>query len=764
MSTDGQAQRPDARDKVTGAARYTGDLVPEDALHLALVVSPVAAGTLRGLDRAEAAQAPGVVAVLGAAEIDGVLAETGATYGPVVRDRPILARERVRYVGEPVGLVLARSARAARRAAVLVLPDIDEEASADPIASAVPDDAPLVHGADYPLEEGVAGKLSVRSATSNVAYTAEVSGGDLDAARAAAVRTLRGRYRFPSVYHYAMEPFACIARADRDRIAVTSTAQHPYQVQRDLARLFGQATNRVSVDVPYIGGGFGSKSFTHVEPLVTAAAMWSGTPVSYEADIEQAVKLSRRHGATIDVEIGLGPDGEVTFADVEGHLDTGAYALTGPIVAAKCATRALGPYRFPAYRSRIHLVYTNTSPAGSFRAIGGPQGVWAIESHMDAVARALGEQPLELRRRLLPGRGDEFRAGRSRMDADLRESVTLLDGMIAEFGHGEVADGGRRTGVGVGAGVCDPGASPVSTASVKLSYDGSVLVSLGTSELGQGAHTVLRQVAADALALPVTAVRVVQAETAAGPYDSTTGASRSTSMSGLAVERAAADLLQRLRRIVSEQAAVDAADVEAVPGGLATADGRRWGYGALVCDFFGEPAGSLVGNGYVGWRDFPGTPLFWEVAFGAARVSVDPELATVRVEEYAAVADVGKVMNHGTLEGQERGSIAQGLGHTLFEELQWDAGEIVNSNLLEYRVPRTTDMPRRLGSAFIENHDGPGPDGAKGGGEGGILPVAPAVAGAIEDATGVRVTSLPIRPDELWRALRDRDRDDRASG
>ncbi|HET6550175.1 MAG TPA: xanthine dehydrogenase family protein molybdopterin-binding subunit [Solirubrobacter sp.] len=745
---------PEVMDKLTGRAVFTGDMQLPGMLHAALVTSPVPRGVIRGVDGSAARALPGVVAVVTAADLrEEPIGCRDVRYGVAIRDRPILAEDRVTFVGEPVAAVVAATRAAARAAAGAVQLDIVEQEAAGSLESALAADAPIVHPDGFEPEDAVYHPPApVVYGSSNVIMSYETSKGDVDAAFARATTVVEGTFTFPAIYQYAMEPFCAVAAPGRDEINVWSTAQHPYQVQRDLARLYGLPLSDVHVHSTLLGGGFGSKSFTHIEPLTIALARAVGRPVRLELDIAQATKISRRHNARSSVRVALDGEGDVSGYDAELHLDTGSYTLLGPWVAKGAAFRALGGYDFPAYRVRSHLVVTNTSPAGSMRAVGGPQGAWGLEVQLDCAARAAGVDPFELRRRLVAERGQEFRPGRTPMDAlladDLDDLRQLADAMPSPPARG------LRVGRGMAMGIADPGSSPVSTAICRLAEDGSITVLIGSTELGQGTRAVAAQIAAATLDVDTAIVSVASLDTGRGTYDATTGASRSTIMSGLAVHRAAAQVRERVVRMAADEWECAAADVAIRAGSVEGPGGRAKPIGRFVPDHFGESGGTFFGVGEVTWKDFPTTPAFWEVAMGAATVGVDEQTGQVHVLSYASLADVGRVVNPVQMRGQEQGAFIQGLGHALMESLEFEAGYPMNDSLVDYHVPRAGDVPPAQAVQLVENHDGAGAFGIKGGGEGAIMPVAPAVANAVFDAIGVRIGDLPLTPERVWRAMR----------
>ena len=355
---------------------------------------------------------------------------------------------------------------------------------------------------------------------------------------------------------------------------------------------------------------------------------------------------------------------------------------------------------------------------------------------------------MEFRLRHLLARGEELRTGATAIDADLRAGTKIAAQAIGWKASSESS----REPLGIAVGVSDSEAMPVSVALVRLLADGSVIVMAGSTEVGQGARTVLSQIVAEELQIPVEKVTMRGTDTAATPFDRSTGASRSTTVMGSAVKAAARDLREQLLAAAAEL--FHTATITLKNGQVCVA-GETYSYGNIVSRFFGMPGGELIGRGYMRPGGGMGSklPLFWETGMGGAQVALDLETGEIKIERYVTVADVGKAINPLQAEGQDEGAAMQGIGHTLFESLQYENGQPLNANLIDYRVPRFTDLPEHFESALIENEDGPGPYGAKGMGESGIVSVAPAVGNAIARGTGVRIRELPLTPERVWRAL-----------
>lgn len=735
--------RRDAVAKVTGKAVYVTDMVVPGMLHAVLVRSSIPHGVLRGVDVAAAEAHPGVVATLTGAEI----ASLDPYFGEWIWDQPPLAIERIRYAGEPIVGVIAETERAAREAADLVVPDIEPlEVLATPDAAMARDDLSI-----HPERD------SGDPDAPNVCYRADFEFGDVDTAIAEAAYVHRAVYTFPSTSHCAMESHACIAGWGEEGLEVWSGTQQPFKVHADLSRIFGVPLSQVRMRVPYVGGGFGGKGQAKYEPVTVAMARKAGRPVKLVVGTDESFLTVRRHSATIEMTTAVDAAGNLTARDTRVVYDTGAYADKGPRVAKKGAYRATGPYNIPNVRAVGLAVYTNTVPSGAFRGFSTPQVVWAGESAIDEVAEHLGEDPLAFRAARLAKRGDPFLGDDAPLDADLVQGLSMAAEAI-DWADAPPPGRGRGLAVAVKDG---GGGTGRSEAAVRLHPDGSVEVLVATSELGQGPHTVFAQLVADALGAPLESVRVRFADTSVVPFDRGTNASRST----VAVGSAVLDAARKVRAFVAGavESSTGSAGFRLDATDVVLDDGGRTPLATIMAKARGIPeaeVGPLIEYGVhevaAGAGPLGSTSLFYEVGHGAAEVDVDAETGQVRLLRYASVADVGRALNPITAEGQDEGATMMAIGHTFFESLEFDDGEPLNANLVEYRVPRTEDLPaEEFHTILLENGDGAGPYGAKGAGEGGIIPVSPAVANAVRRATGVRIRELPLTPERVWRALND---------
>lgn len=739
--------RLDAAVKMSGRAEFVGDLEIPRMLFGAVLRSPVAHARIVGLDTSEAERMPGVVAVLTRDDLN----DLDPFYGHAIRDRPIIALEKVRFVGEPVAAVAATTVAQAEAAILHIDVEYEELPVAANIASALDPAAPILH--EGQLRPGAAHGLGdLPDRVGNICYQYAIERGDIETTDASAAIVIDREYTFPAVYQYSMETHAVIAEYSGGEIRLWANCQHPFLVRAEIAMLFDLAIEQVRITVPFLGGGFGSKSYTKMEPLAVALARKAGRPVKIVNRVDESMVTSRRHGMKCRMRTTATEAGRLLGREAQFWLDTGAYADNGPRVTATAGDAAPGPYRWQAFRVDGQCVYTNTSPSGSYRAFGATHLQWIGESQIDEVARAAGIDPLDLRRENLLHRGDEIRSRGKPLDADL---IGDVEKAAAAVGWGRERLANR--GMGVSVGLLAAGAHPVSMATVKMGATGGVAVLVASTEMGQGTRTVMAQIAAEVLTVPFSSVVVAGADTSFTPYDRSTGASRSTTVAGLGVERAAREVLGSLLETAQEVFGVEDPDC------LEVRDGAIWNgtdsrtMAELVVSRFGFVGGELVGHGEVkpesGSGSYEEGPVFWEVCVAAAEVEVDPETGVVTVLQTATVADVGTAINPKLVERQDEGATVQGLGNALFEEMIFaEDGNLLNDTLLDYRVPTTMDLPERMTSIIVENHDGPGPFGAKGCGEGAFAAVPAAIVNALADA-GVLMNELPLTPRRVWQRI-----------
>ncbi len=737
--------RSGGRDRVTGRQAYVADIPLEDALHVKLVTVDAARARIGRIDATRALAVPGVRLVMTADDLPSPMPR----FGPQLRDRPVLATGTTAYHGEPVAAVAAETRDAAEEAAALVTVEHEALPAVTTIAAALDPSSPLVQ--DPSLRPGDP------LATTNTLREHAYGWGDLASAEREAEVVVEGTYAFPMVTQFAIEPHAFIAAPEGDGIAVWSSIQHPYWLQRVIATLLDLPLSRVRVLAPDPGGGFGGKQHAKYEPLLAFMARRTGRPVRLVLTLEETFQAVRRAASEVRVRSGFRNDGTLVFRDIDANYLVGAYADIADRVVAKGSYTSNGPYRTSAVRIRARSLLSNTVPSTAFRGFGNPQQIWAVESNLDEAAVRLNIDPLELRLRNLAHRGDPFIPGDLPADGEWAETVRRAADRI---GWGSPVPPGRGRGIAVG--LKEGPTTGLSYSTVRLLVDGSVVLTAGTSDMGQGARTIFAQIAAQELGAPVDWVTVVSGDTAIVPYDQQTSASRSSVLMGNAVLLACRDVQAKVAAMAARLEGVDI-DAVAVDRGEVRIGDRAWPIRDVLSRGLGRLGGEAIGVGEMRKEAAPehplgGTAAFYEFNCTAVEVSVDRETGDVTVERHVTASDVGRALHPGQVRGQDEGAAVMGLGHTLMEHYLFDdQGRIRNLGAIDYRIPTSMDLPKSMDSEFVENGDGPGPYGAKGMSEGALLCVAPAVAAAVRQATGAVIRDLPLSPERVWRALQELD-------
>lgn len=740
--------REDGVAKVTGRAIYASDIRLDGMAYAKVVRSPFAHARILSLDASEALRQPGVLAVLTGNDLEGI----DPYYGHAVKDHPLLAIGKVRFLGEPVAAVIAETERAAYEALEFVQVEYEELPTVLNVDQALAEGAPLLHEAAYTGGAFRGFEDAKTQKPSNICQNIHFEWGDVTAALQQAAHVVEGEFYFPMAYAYAMEPYVSVADYTATGLTVYSSAQHPFIVRHDLAKIFGLPLNRVRLVVPFIGGGYGSKSYTKIEPLTSACSWKVKRPVKLQLSVEEAMITIRNDDARVRIRTAVDAEGCLLAREALIHLNTGAYAENSPLVAKKAANRIIGPYRIPNVRVDCIAVYTNTVPASSFRGFGATQVTFPGESQMDELAAALKSDPIEFRQKNLAARGESVHPGLRGLDADLSGDLSMIADALETNKPLP-----PNHGWGVACSASDAGSDPVTSAIVQVYGDGSVSVLTGSTEMGQGSHTILRQIAAEEMGAPLEKVRVVGSDTAIVPFERSTGASRTTTVMGRAVLEACREAIAQLKNMAAEVLKTSPQQLVLERGGVAHHD-QRLSWPEVLNRFFGMSGCNIVGRAYlrkVG--DLCILPVFWEIGCAGVEIAVDPETGRIKLEKLATVGDVGLAINPAMAEGQDLGAATMGLGIGLYEELLYEGQQLLNGNLLDYRVPRFSDLAPKIDLRLAENQDGVGPYGAKGGGEGSLNPVPACLANALYQATGVRLRRLPLTPERVWRALKERD-------
>jgi CO/xanthine dehydrogenase Mo-binding subunit len=737
--------RLEGRDKVTGRAEYTHTMRIPGMLHAKLFRSTVPHGKIKSVDIRAAQSVSGVLHVVTIDDVKQVI--PNPYYGPAFHDQPILADGKVRFVGEPVAVVLARDPHVADRAAQLITAEYEElPAVYDEIDALTT--RTFVHDQLKPAGTFTDLKHLQGMKETNVALDYRLRRGDFEKTYAAAEHKFEHEFKTQKVLHLSFEPFATIADFRSDGVTIHTASQGPSFVRTEIARLLGWPENKVRVKVPYVGSGYGSKLYIKLEALALALSMIARKPVKVAATMEEMFYQITKHPCTFRIKSGIDGNGKIVARKCEVFWNGGAYADIGPRVSQKAGLTASGPYDIDNVEIDSYALYTNVTPSGSLRGFGVPQLVWAYESHMDMMARALKRDPAEFRRKNLLREGSVHATGQTLEDAPLDKVLNTVLDRLAWTQPFDRGSGVVRRGRGFGIAIKAVVAPTTSVAIINISADGSVTLYCGTVDMGQGSDTALAQLVGEALNVPAESVRIVQRDTDVTPYDMGTLGSRSLFHMGHAIQRAAQDVRNKIGALRKEVGEPEGSNIP-IP--------------ALFQKRYGMQAGNIVGSGafkpdYVPPSRETGqssniTP-FWLISGAGAEVEVDTETGHVKLRKLISVVDVGKAVNPKIVETQVSGGALMQLGFTLFEKIHIDGGQITNASLADYKIPGFHDVPVALENLYVEHEQSNGPFGAKGVGESSMFCVSPAVANALDDAAGIRLTELPLTPEAVLRAIR----------
>lgn len=747
--------RVDGWEKVTGQALYAIDMKLAGMLHAKVLRSPYPHARILNIDTNRAERLSGVRAI--ATGKEGLLKASGLA----VMDRHYLEPDKVRFIGDPVVAVAATSEDVAAEALALINVAYEPlDPAFDPL-KAMEDGAPLVHEnlgryQHAPNVHPVGG--------TNICEHFKLRKGDVEWGFAQSDLVVERQYWCQKAQHCPLETHSAIAKTDAaGKVTVWTSTQAPYMIRSYLCQGLGLPSNKVRVIAPYCGGGFGAKSQACVEPICALLSLKTGgRPVRLVwTREEEFIDSAVRHPCIINVKTGIKNDGRLLAAEVKVLWDTGAYALTGPFMTQKAGFSATGPYQIPHAKIDSYCVYTNSSPAGAFRGFGHPQISFAMESHMDTMAAALGIDPLEIR--LLNG----VEEGSVSVTGEVLHSVGLKQA-LKEAARSIGWNGSKGAEVGRGI-ACSYRATAINTSSsalVKVDDDGAASIMCSTCELGQGSKTILTQIAAEELGIKYDEVTTVFPDTDITPFDYGTISSRSTFFMGNAVRLAAAEAKDRLLEMAAEKLEASIRDLE-IKNSKAYVKGSPE-TGLSIRELF-LPGKSGAKRGYVLGRGFYSTPgekgpdrntgqsnrptTFWIYDAQAIEVEVDRETGEVTVLRVCSANEVGKAINPENCYAQVHGCLGFGIGGALFEELVTEQGKVLNPSFADYHLLTAVDMPPLVTSLIEEPHK-EGPYGAKGSGEGAGAPTAAAIANAIYDALGVRITDHLITPEKVLAALK----------
>ncbi len=744
--------RADGPEKVTGSGRYTADLTLTGMLHAKFLYAGVGHARITRLDVSKARALPGVFSVITHEDVPDV------QYGPFVQDRRLFCTDTVRFEADIVAAVAAVSAEVADRAIELIEVDYEPLPIVGDLEAALADGAPLVH-AEWE-SYGAADEL-VRD-RNDASYSSIVKG-DAAAGLEAADIVVKERYYADSSHAAPIEPRAILAQWEGDKVTIWTTTQVPFDTRSGVATTLELPENKVRIIVPHLGGGFGGKCGFHFEAHIAVLARKTGRPVRlvFSRREEFIAPDRRREGMLIDIETGVMDDGSIVARRARVLIDNGAYTADSGFFSQLASMHIAGPYKIPNVDVSGRLVYTNHQPSGSVRAPTAPQACWAIEQHTDSLAKAVGMDPVEFRRKNVVQTGD---VGPSGQTYDTIGLIDCVEQATALASYGQKLPADEAIGVAVG---CWPSFPAAAGAYVKLNADGSGTIVTGAQECGTGAVMTLRQLAAEELGMEQEDFTLLYQDTDAGPYDMGATGSQTLFNNGRAVVDAAQQLAAQLRAMAADQ-------MEAAPTDIVLADGHASVKGSpekrvsiadlaaashggelLIARGSGIPSAAPVLEGSTCVGDV-GVAAFTAPQFSchAVHVKLDRDTGVTRVLGVYAAHDSGTIINMQGAEGQVEGGVMMGIGQALTEGTVYDDDASQrNAMMLEYKLQTVADAPP-IKIAWIQNPaaDG-GPRGAKGLAEAPNVPTAAAIANALSQLTGRTIDRLPMTAERVWETM-----------
>ncbi|MDY6864124.1 MAG: molybdopterin cofactor-binding domain-containing protein [Thermodesulfobacteriota bacterium] len=740
--------RIDANVKVTGDAKYTGDMILPGMLYGKILKSPLPHAKIINIDAGKALKLKGVRAVI-----------TGKdTYGikyciidiPQALDKCPLAVDKVRYIGDEVAAVAAIDEDTAEEALDLIEVEYEElPAVFDPIEAMEPD-APKVH----------------EEKENNIAMGVSYQLGNVEEGFKNSFLVREDEFKTQAIQHVPMEPHATIGHFDSSgKVTVWSGTQSPYFIHRDLARTLNIPESKVRVIKPYTGSGFGGKTEMHSHDFCAALlSKKTGRPVKIVYTREELFTNTRlRHPIIIGLKTGVKKDGTIMAYDIKAVLDGGAYNSTGPLATFLFTYFPFLVYRMEHYRINSTNVYTNKPFCGAMRGHGAPQGRFAFESQLDMIAEELGIDPVEIRLKNAISEGEVLLNKTRIKSCGLKDCIKKS----SESLNWKEIEPHKGIGMGCQGFVSGANIAPPYDATgtiIKAHEDGGVTVLTGASDIGQGSDSIIAQIVAEELGIKLEDIRIIAADTEITPLEPGSFSSRVTLMSGNSAKAAASDVKQQLFEIVAEKLEANVEDLDARDRRIFVkgSPDRGMSFKDAITASFGDKEMPVLGRGHyyakvdtasmaTGECNMSRTYSF---ASHAAEVEVDPETGLVKIIKHSAAHDCGRAINPMAVEGQLEGSVSMGQGFTLLEKVYIDKGQVLNPNLLEYKIPTSLDSPE-IESIPVEAIDNEGPFGAKEAGEGATNPVAPAIANAIYKAAGARVYELPITPEKIVNSLEE---------
>ncbi|TVR41984.1 MAG: xanthine dehydrogenase family protein molybdopterin-binding subunit [Bacteroidia bacterium] len=770
--------RIDGKEKVSGAALFTDDLeFGPDLLYAEIVEGPHAHAMINSIDTSEAENIPEVLCVVTGKDFP-------YNFGLYMKDRFIFAQDRVRFFGEQIAAVVARTPEAAKKAAKLVRVNYSPLPKVLSPVDAVKKDADLIHP-DLKHYEHV--PWFFPKPDSNIAHHRKIRKGDVEKGFAEADYVLDDTYEVPRYAHCAIEYHAAVAKYDHSgRLTVWASSQSPH-TQRNLFASalapMGITHNDVRVIAPHVGGGFGSKAGVTMEIIAAAiATKVKGHPVKVLWNREREFyNTYQRLGVTANLKVGVKKDGRITALHHELYWDAGAYVEYGANVVNAVGLSAIGPYRVDNASIDSYCVYTNLPPGGPYRGFGYSEFLFGLESHMERIARHLGIDPVEIRRRNAIKAGDLTAYGARMNPNGLQQAIDAVEKEIRWEKKLVSKDPDIAIGKGFSLFWKAPAMPPNTSSScfLKFNEDASVNLLVSGMDIGQGFLTVMAQIAAEVLSVPVFKIRTENPDTDRNPYEWQTVASHVTWGCGNAVKLAAVDARNQILALVSrthyfpvETLFLEDEQVKCmtrpdfslplkdfVIAGIQMEDGTFKGGPIIGRGVFMPEYASTKANPETSQGGHPN--VHYTVGAAAAIIEIDRRTGKVKVKKIVEAVDCGKAINPDLVKGQITGGILQGISTVLYEEMKFDhRAKMLNPNFTDYKIPTSLDLPDEVVPIIIEVPEPDGPYGARGMGEHTMIPVAPMIANAIEDALGIRIRSMPITSEKICLAILDRQKND----
>lgn len=761
--------RKDAIEKATGAAMYTPDIHPKGMLYGRMLGSTIAHGYIKSIDTSEAEAMEGVITVL-----TGKDTPENRTDG-YIKDRHILCREKVRYVGDPVAAVAAVTQEIADEAIKRIKVEYEELPAMFDLESSFAEDCPVViHEGLYDYEREPLPGLDYRfvEGRKNVIIHRKVRHGDAESAFKDADLIYEGEYTLPRAHHCCMEPHSCVVKPESDGgLTVWASEQGGVRLKYHLCEAFGFTSSQIRFIVPYLGGGFGGKVGIMVTPVCALLAIKSNRPVKLELTREEVfIQGAPRAPGVVRIKDGFKKDGTLVARQITELINGGAYSGHCTIMVADGVYGATGSYRTENLHIDAYGVYTNTAPTGPYRSLGSELMCFAIECQMDRVAEKLGIDKVEIRRKNLLVDGDHD--GNDQVTYN-NMSQRALQKAAEYINWGEPkreAEGPWVFGKGISVGnkYTECGDSGT-VAMCKIHDDGVIEIRHYHIEMGQGANTILAEIAAEEFQVSIDKIKVVFDDSALCPYDEGTYCSRGTFMNGNAVRLACVKAKQKLLERASEVMRIPAYmlatknsmvyEIEDPENAIPFGDLFNFG-GTLPSggELFAMETYEYPG-GYKDYETGQGNPVtYYSYGAFAIEVAVHKYTGDIRILKAGGWADMGQPLNRKLCEIQIEGALVMGIGQACFEEMLFnDKGKLINPNFRDYKFPTMLDVPKNdaFGMDFVGEPHKAGPFGAKGMGEVALVPVMPAVANAINDALGVKLNELPMTKERLFNAIRE---------